>query len=943
MKPAKPQSNPSRRWPSRLAAASAASFAALLLGSTHTVHAAVAPLVDVNLTGQTYGTLTTSILNNGSLGGNFVVVGSGTAPSIAVLGSGGDKKTGIQFNTSGTTLLLEDGSANAIMSPNSIVGAPGGSAVYTVIATVYRQDIPAQYTGDAGVVTWAPWYEGGNLCYGNFEAENHWNAPPYNLYYNNVFTDAPAGSWHTLLLTSDGSTEYLYVDNNLITSAGGGVDLENPNSYYPIRLGGIDYEDNNDPNNSDCQYSGAIGSLQIWSTYTAEADVPAKTAAVAPILIKSTATESTISALPDPVSADNSSTITVTMKDGSDNLLASKLVTLARTGGSGTGTPVITTNIGTTGYDGIATFTVACTTPGVYVYTATDVTDSVVVSDTATVTVTTGAATTLVFTSQPGDGVTGAAFLAQPKVTMRDAYGNNVTGTAQNVTLAIQNNAGPGGFLSGTKTVAVDTGTGVATFSGLSIDLAGVGYTLTATGDTVSTTPGAVVSSAFYVVAPGSPPPGYAKILTITLSGYAGTSTLTNFPALVQLGTGITGFAYSDFKSGNNDIRFTDAGGTELPYEIDTWNTGGNSLLWVRVPSVSGTNTVIKMYYGKTGDTVPGYTTDGSTWANNFQAVWHLNTAATSTTDSTGHGHNGKASATGTVTTSTTTAAIGTAGDFRGNGWLVVPASTTLSFPGDFTLSAWVNYPGDGQNHEFLGNWNNGYLWGDNGSALWLPMGSNGWGAGSVSLPGNEWHYLTVTRTGSAGAYTLDGTQVYTWTPGTNAVNCSINDLCIGSGADGFGDGNHPWGGYLDEVRTAGAARSADWIKAEYDNQHAPGTFASSTVSDGAPGNDYASWATANGVTGGVSGDSNHDGVQNGIAYFMGVTGHATNPGLNASNNVTWPMSATFLGTYEVQTSSDLGTWTNVTPKPTASGGFLTYHLPTGQGKKFVRLLVIPN
>jgi len=109
------------------------------------------------------------------------------------------------------------------------------------------------------------------------------------------------------------------------------------------------------------------------------------------------------------------------------------------------------------------------------------------------------------------------------------------------------------------------------------------------------------------------------------------------------------------------------------------------------------------------------------------------------------------------------------------------------------------------------------------------------------------------------------------------------------------------------------------------------------------PGNDYASWALTHSVTGGVSGDSNHDGVPNGVAYFMGLTGPLTNPGLNASNMVTWRMSATFQGTYEVQTSPDLGTWTNVTPRPTATGGYLTYTLPSGLGKQFVRLVVTPN
>jgi hypothetical protein len=106
--------------------------------------------------------------------------------------------------------------------------------------------------------------------------------------------------------------------------------------------------------------------------------------------------------------------------------------------------------------------------------------------------------------------------------------------------------------------------------------------------------------------------------------------------------------------------------------------------------------------------------------------------------------------------------------------------------------------------------------------------------------------------------------------------------------------------------------------------------------------NTYADWATANSVTGGVNGDSNNDGVSNGVAYFMGETGQATNPGLNASNQVSWPVNQDYQGTFKVQTSSDLSTWTDVTPQPTPSGGSLTYTL-TGSGKQFVRLSVTPE
>jgi len=108
-----------------------------------------------------------------------------------------------------------------------------------------------------------------------------------------------------------------------------------------------------------------------------------------------------------------------------------------------------------------------------------------------------------------------------------------------------------------------------------------------------------------------------------------------------------------------------------------------------------------------------------------------------------------------------------------------------------------------------------------------------------------------------------------------------------------------------------------------------------------APGS-YAAWAATNGIIGAANLDSNHDGVQNGIAYFMGVTGFVTLPRPNASGMIAWPMSATFSGTYAVQTSPNLATWTTVSTQAPA-GGFLSYTLPAGQGRLFVRLVVTPN
>jgi hypothetical protein len=113
-------------------------------------------------------------------------------------------------------------------------------------------------------------------------------------------------------------------------------------------------------------------------------------------------------------------------------------------------------------------------------------------------TITFGAANKLAFTTQPGNGEPAQNLSAQPVVSVEDAGGNVVT-TDQTtvVTLAILNNAGPGGVLTCTSTLTVTTVNGVATFTGCKIDLLGVGYTLSA-NSTVPVLP-QIASAAFNV------------------------------------------------------------------------------------------------------------------------------------------------------------------------------------------------------------------------------------------------------------------------------------------------------------------------------------------------------------------------------------------------------------------------------------------------------------
>ena len=96
-----------------------------------------------------------------------------------------------------------------------------------------------------------------------------------------------------------------------------------------------------------------------------------------------------------------------------------------------------------------------------------------------------------------------------------------------------------------------------------------------------------------------SDPDAYPYKMSFILSGYAGSSTLNQFPVLITFDSGISGFSYNSFASATaGDLRFFASTGEELPYEIETWDVTGTSRVWVRAGSISGTNTTIIAAWG---------------------------------------------------------------------------------------------------------------------------------------------------------------------------------------------------------------------------------------------------------------------------------------------------------------------------------------------------------
>ena len=129
----------------------------------------------------------------------------------------------------------------------------------------------------------------------------------------------------------------------------------------------------------------------------------------------------------------------------------------------------------------------------VYLGDSTHATSTSIALDPAQV-VNSGGATALLITTPPSGGQPGVAWATQPTVQVLDAGGNIVDSDAS-ITLAITTGtpaSGGAGTLIGTTTVSAVNG--VATFSGLSIDTAGVGYRLTASSGVLTPADSALFS-----------------------------------------------------------------------------------------------------------------------------------------------------------------------------------------------------------------------------------------------------------------------------------------------------------------------------------------------------------------------------------------------------------------------------------------------------------------
>lgn len=352
-------------------------------------------------------------------------------------------------------------------------------------------------------------------------------------------------------------------------------------------------------------------------------------------------------------------------------------------------------------------------------------------------------------------------------------------------------------------------------------------------------------------------PTNYSKVIEISVSGYAGTETLQDFPALVKLSESIVDFDYGDFKLANGgDLRFALEDGTILPSEIDTWDETGTSLVWVKVPALEK-DAKIFVYYG---NETPEEVSAADVWNDGYAAVYHLGESAlpmkesgARATDFTASEGNGIVfAADGAIGKGVNFVATGTTRGLKAldhdklDGfaamtveiWTYQATHATVAIvdkrAGYDNDTAWQMYDGNGPTTFGICS---------------TPTGKGAVNVNIINPPLNAWNYQVYTYDSTlSSARTkgyLNGAYVNSNNSQSGAVRASAAPLWLGIFQSGD---NRNFPGKVDELRISNVARSADWIKAGYDTVNADGFLTygpakdmdeTAVVFDGVPGTDW--------------------------------------------------------------------------------------------------------
>lgn len=316
-----------------------------------------------------------------------------------------------------------------------------------------------------------------------------------------------------------------------------------------------------------------------------------------------------------------------------------------------------------------------------------------------------------------------------------------------------------------------------------------------------------------------------AYSLNTSTTGAAVAATVTNFPVLVRLGAADSA-VFAAARPGGIDLRFTKENGVRLPHQIESWDaTSRAAAIWVKADTVRGSTSmqVVRMHWGKADAADSSRAAAVFDTAHGFVGVWHM-AGSGDAPDATANGLNALAPLVGIPPGAVPTGAVGPARSFDGVAQhFVVLDAASLRIADQITMSLWVNATNWNGSTRLLQKSppedNNSSQYGlrdDSNDMLALNLNGNHTNTGAIaaSPPTGTWTLVHGTFDGSTATQYQDGLPLASGTV-AGPINTGAGDLNIARRPDGTSFLT----GMLDEVRLHKVARSAAWVRLEYENQ----------------------------------------------------------------------------------------------------------------------------
>ncbi|MBQ3810835.1 MAG: DUF2341 domain-containing protein, partial [Kiritimatiellae bacterium] len=295
-----------------------------------------------------------------------------------------------------------------------------------------------------------------------------------------------------------------------------------------------------------------------------------------------------------------------------------------------------------------------------------------------------------------------------------------------------------------------------------------------------------------------------------TVAGYNG-SALSGFPVLVRIQNGSpSGFSYDDLKSKSTgaDIAFVDMSGNGLPFEIDTWDPSGESLIWVKLPSMQNGTEFVMCW----GSETSGKTVCGDNPFAGYYGVWHMNEA--NAKDSGANHLDGTANGSVTIVD----AKLGSGTSFPSNARIETTNALNSAFSSAISFETWACPAVVNEERALFGKEALATFKVKGGTTWFTTPGKKDFNEVNQPLAANTWYHIVLTFVPSQSAKVyVDGVLAKTQADDKGGFNDLTKSCPVVFGSNQW---NQYYKGVLDECRLLTTELSADWIAADYATQN---------------------------------------------------------------------------------------------------------------------------